>query len=57
MGLLESPIYDSRFTIDQFYEKQQFVSVEGQVIFPGVYALERKDERISDLMKRVVNFR
>lgn len=35
------------------YEKQQFVSVEGQVIFPGVYALERKDERISDLMKRV----
>lgn len=35
------------------YEKQQFVSVEGQVIFPGVYALERKDERISDLIKRV----
>ena len=35
------------------YEKQQFVSIEGQVIFPGVYALERKDERISDLMKRV----
>jgi protein involved in polysaccharide export with SLBB domain len=34
------------------YEKQQFVSIEGQVIFPGVYALERKDERISDLMKR-----
>lgn len=35
------------------YEKQQFVSIEGQVIFPGVYALERKDERISDVMKRV----
>ena len=35
------------------YEKQQFVSIEGQVIFPGVYALERKDERISDLMRRV----
>jgi protein involved in polysaccharide export with SLBB domain len=34
------------------YEKQQFVSVEGQTIFPGVYALERKDERLSDLVKR-----
>ena len=35
------------------YEKQQFISVEGQVIFPGVYALERKDEKISDILKRV----
>ncbi|MDZ7898202.1 MAG: SLBB domain-containing protein [Arcicella sp.] len=34
------------------YEKQQFVSVEGQTIFPGVYALERKDERLSDIIKR-----
>jgi len=35
------------------YEKQQFVSIEGQVIFPGVYALERKDEKISEILKRV----
>ena len=35
------------------YEKQQFISVEGQIIFPGVYALERKDEKISDILKRV----
>ena len=34
------------------YEKQQFVSVEGQTIFPGVYALERKDEKLSDIVKR-----
>jgi protein involved in polysaccharide export with SLBB domain len=34
------------------YEKQQFVSIEGQTIFPGVYALERKDERLSDIIKR-----
>jgi protein involved in polysaccharide export with SLBB domain len=34
------------------YEKQQFVSVEGQTIFPGVIALERKDERLSDIVKR-----
>jgi protein involved in polysaccharide export with SLBB domain len=35
------------------YEKQQFISVEGQIVFPGIYALERKDERISDIIKRV----
>jgi protein involved in polysaccharide export with SLBB domain len=34
------------------YEKQQFVSIEGQIIFPGVYALERKDEKISEVLKR-----
>jgi protein involved in polysaccharide export with SLBB domain len=34
------------------YEKQQFVTIEGQTIFPGVYALERKDERLSDIIKR-----
>lgn len=34
------------------YEKQQFVTVEGQTIFPGVYALERKDEKLSDIIKR-----
>jgi protein involved in polysaccharide export with SLBB domain len=35
------------------YEKQQFISVEGQIVFPGIYALERKDERISDIIQRV----
>ncbi len=34
------------------YEKQQFVTIEGQTIFPGVYALERKDEKLSDIIKR-----
>jgi protein involved in polysaccharide export with SLBB domain len=34
------------------YEKQQFVTVEGQTIFPGPYALERKDERLADIIKR-----
>ncbi|MEA5139847.1 polysaccharide biosynthesis/export family protein [Arcicella rigui] len=34
------------------YEKQQFVSVEGQITFPGIYGLERKDERISEIIKR-----
>jgi len=34
------------------YERQQFVSIDGQVIFPGVYALERKDEKLLDVIKR-----
>lgn len=34
------------------YERQQFVSIDGQVIFPGVYALERKDEKLGDVIKR-----
>jgi len=34
------------------YQLQQFVTVQGQVIFPGVYGLERKDERLSDIIKR-----
>lgn len=35
-----------------FYEKQEVVEVEGEVQFPGKYALENKMERISDLLKR-----
>lgn len=34
------------------YELQQFVTVQGQVVFPGVFGLERKDERISDIVNR-----
>lgn len=34
------------------YELQQFVTIQGQVVFPGVFGLERKDERLSDLIKR-----
>lgn len=34
------------------YEKQQFVSVEGQVVFPSTYGLERKDEKIEDVVRR-----
>ena len=34
------------------YELQQFVTVQGQVIFPGVFGLERKDERLSDIIRR-----
>lgn len=34
------------------YELQQFVTVQGQLVFPGVFGLERKDERLSDIVKR-----
>jgi hypothetical protein len=26
------------------YELQQFVTMQGQLVFPGVYGLEKKDE-------------
>ncbi len=34
------------------YETQRQVKVEGEVLYPGVYTLEKKNERISDLIKR-----
>lgn len=34
------------------FELQRTVTVTGQVAFPGPYALERKDERLSSLMRR-----
>jgi protein involved in polysaccharide export with SLBB domain len=34
------------------YETQQFITVTGQVIKQGPYGLERKDERLSDIIKR-----
>ena len=37
---------------DPAYREQVFVSVDGEVRFPGRYALTRRDERISDLVKR-----
>ncbi len=34
------------------YQIQQFITLKGQVTFPGVYGIEKKDERLSDLIKR-----
>ena len=34
------------------YEVQQQVKVEGEVLYPGIYTVTRKDERISDVIKR-----
>jgi protein involved in polysaccharide export with SLBB domain len=34
------------------YEKQKTVRVEGQVLYPGVYTLQKKDEKISDIVSR-----
>lgn len=35
-----------------FYQKQVVISIEGEIQYPGKYVLERKDERISDVLKR-----
>ena len=34
------------------YEKQKQVRIDGEVLYPGYYSITRKDERISDLIKR-----
>lgn len=34
------------------YQVQQQVKVEGEVLYPGIYTITRKDERISDVIKR-----
>lgn len=38
------------------YSKQKLVKVEGEVLYPGIYTITRKDERISDLVKRAGGF-
>src|SRR5690606_23886278 len=38
------------------YERQRTVRVEGEVLYPGEYTLSKKDERISDLIKRAGGF-
>lgn len=53
---------DSNFTLEPYdqvfirktpgYEPQVNVKVEGEVIFPGLYALEKKNERISEIIQR-----
>jgi protein involved in polysaccharide export with SLBB domain len=34
------------------YETQKLVRIEGEVLYPGSYSITRKDERISDLIRR-----
>lgn len=38
------------------YETQKTVWVEGEVLYPGEYTITRKDERISDIIKRAGGF-
>lgn len=37
------------------YKEQQNVHLEGEVLFPGTYSLNKKAERISDIVKRAGN--
>ncbi|HEY0057412.1 MAG TPA: SLBB domain-containing protein [Pedobacter sp.] len=38
------------------YEEQRQIKVEGEVLYPGTYTISKKDERISDVLKRVGGF-
>lgn len=37
------------------YQIQQFITLKGEIKYPGVYGLEEKDERISSLISRAGN--
>lgn len=37
------------------YHEQKNIQIEGEVLFPGTYALNKKTERISDIIKRAGN--
>ncbi len=37
---------------DPLYTQQMFVVLDGEVRFPGTYALTRRDERVADLVRR-----
>ncbi|MFY0600331.1 MAG: SLBB domain-containing protein [Cyclobacteriaceae bacterium] len=39
-----------------FYKTQSMVEVEGELLYPGKYAIEKKNERISDLINRAGGF-
>lgn len=53
---------DTRFLLQPFdyiyvrkapsYFEQKTVNIEGEVLYPGPYSIQSKDERISDLLKR-----
>lgn len=34
------------------YEEQKIVEIEGEIAYPGQYAIEKQDERITDLIER-----
>jgi protein involved in polysaccharide export with SLBB domain len=34
------------------YQIQKVVKIEGEVLYPGTYTIQRKDEKISDIVKR-----
>ncbi len=53
---------EDRFTLKPFdivsiynlpgFEKQKTVKVEGEVVYPGFYTIQKKDEKISDIVLR-----
>ncbi len=35
-----------------FYQEQKLVKIEGEVLYPGYYALERRGDKVSDIIER-----
>ncbi|WP_129715308.1 SLBB domain-containing protein [Pedobacter sp. SYP-B3415] len=51
-GLVLEPFDIVSIRSAEGYVVQKQVKLEGEVLYPGIYTIQRKDERISDLIKR-----
>ena len=51
-NIILNPFDHITVRVNPNFNKKEFVYVDGQVNYPGLYSIESKDERISDLLKR-----
>lgn len=51
-GFVLKPFDIVSIRISEGYQVQRQVKMEGEVLYPGTYTITKKDERISDLIKR-----
>ena len=51
-NIILNPFDHITVRVNPNFNKKEFVYVDGQVNYPGLYSIESKNERISDLLKR-----
>lgn len=51
-GFVLMPFDEVQVRTSPGYESQRFVSINGEILFDGEYALEKRNERLSDVIKR-----
>lgn len=51
-GFVLMPFDEVQVRTSPGYESQRFVSINGEILFEGEYALEKRNERLSDVIRR-----